>query len=80
MMHPDFTSCSMVISTRHLFASRPLSIAAICLCPSTRLENEGCLGSSPVAIGASQLLGQLSYTDAAFHKQLVLPNSYLGRW
>jgi hypothetical protein len=69
----------MVISTRHLFASRPLSIAAICLCPFARLDNEGCLGSSPAAIGASQRLGQLSYTDAAFQVSLVLPNGYLGR-
>ena len=55
------------------------SIAAICLCPS-RLKTGGCPVFSPVAIGATRQLGQLSYTNAAFLVQLVLPNSYLGCW
>ena len=76
MMHP---SCPVVISagTSLLLARHPLQPY---VCVTSRLKTGGCPVFSPVAIGATWQLGQLSYTNAASLVQLVLPNSYLGCW
>jgi hypothetical protein len=79
MMHPDSTSCSMVTSRWHLYASRLLSIVVFCFFPQG-LRTRAALGSSPTT-GQSFLAtsGQLSYTDVTSHGLAIVLTKRLSR-